>query len=158
MVALVLQRDVAVWIHAGDSRLFHFRDGVLAHKTIDHSYGSRMTAEGELVEGGPETDRFKNILFSAIGIGHELRLDYGQVDDLRTGDSFVLASDGLWAYFTERELGSIVHKCPAREAAETLIRLARDRARGHGDNLSVAIVKLEKPDPADRPALRPPQA
>jgi serine/threonine protein phosphatase PrpC len=148
LVAVVLQRDMAVWIHAGDSRLFHFRDGALAHKTIDHSYGSRLTSEGELVEGGPETDQFKNILFSAIGIGHELRLDYGQVNDLRTGDSFVLASDGLWAYFTERELGTIVHKSPAREAAETLVRLARERARGHGDNLSVAIVKLEKPDPA----------
>jgi serine/threonine protein phosphatase PrpC len=156
MVALVIQRGVAVWIHAGDSRLFHFRDGALAHKTIDHSYGSRLTADGELVEGGPETDRFKNILFSAIGIGHELRLDYGQVDDLRTGDSFVLASDGLWAYFTERELGTIVNKCPAREAAETLVRLARERARGHGDNLSVAIVKLEKPDapPAKSPLAR----
>ncbi len=155
LVALVVQRSVASWVHAGDSRLFHFRDGVLATKTIDHSYGSRMTADGQLVEGGPETDRYKNILFSAIGIGHELRLDYGQVDDLRTGDSFVLASDGLWAYFTERELGSIVHSVPAREAAETLVRLARERARGHGDNLSVAIVKLEKPDPVDKDKRRP---
>jgi serine/threonine protein phosphatase PrpC len=155
LVALVIQRGVASWIHAGDSRLFHFRDGNLASKTIDHSYGSRLTAEGELVEGGPETDRFKNILFSAIGIGHELRLDHGRVADLRTGDCFVLASDGLWAYFTERELGTIVHSAPAREAAETLVRLARERARGHGDNLSVAIVKLDQPDPAQNTQRRP---
>ncbi len=158
LVALVLQRGVASWIHAGDSRLFHFRDGLLAHKTIDHSYGSRMTAEGELVEGGPETDRYKNILFSAIGIGHDLRLDHGQVDDLRTGDCFVLASDGLWAYFTERELGTIVHRLAAREAAETLVRLARERASGHGDNLSVAIVKLEKPHPLEKGRLKAPRA
>ncbi len=156
IVALILQREVAVWMHAGDSRMYHFRDGLLAHKTIDHSYGSRMTPEGELVEGGPETDAYKNILFSALGIGHELRLDYGRVDDLRTGDAFLLASDGLWAYFTERELGNVVHKLAAREAAETLVRLARERARGHGDNLSVAIVKLEAPDPPARPAaMRP---
>ncbi len=150
IVALLLQREVAQWMHAGDSRLYHFRDGALAHRTIDHSYGSRMTADGELVEGGPETDAYKNILFSALGIGHELRLDYGRVDDLRTGDAFLLASDGLWAYFTERELGNVVHKLAPREAAETLVRLARERARGHGDNLSVAIVKLERPDPARR--------
>jgi PPM family protein phosphatase len=98
----LLQKDSAVWIHAGDSRLYHFRDGAVAHKTIDHSYGSRMTADGTLVEGGPETDRFKNVLFSAIGIGHDLRLDYGSVEDLRPGDAFLLASDGLWAYFSER--------------------------------------------------------
>jgi len=98
------------------------------------------------VEGGPETDRYKNILFSAIGIGHELRLDYGEVKDLRPGDSFVLASDGLWAYFTEREIGAIVHQLPVRDAAESLVHLARERAQGGGDNLSVAIVKLVKPD------------
>lgn len=145
VVVLLLQREAALWMHAGDSRLYHFRDGALVHRTIDHSYGSRVNAAGELVEGGPETDPYKNILFSALGIGHELRLDYGQVDDLRPGDSFLLASDGLWAYFTERELGGIVHQLPAREAAETLVSAARERARGHGDNLSVAIVKLEAP-------------
>ncbi|SPE25332.1 Protein serine/threonine phosphatase [Burkholderiales bacterium] len=147
LVALLLQRDCAVWVHAGDSRLYYFRDGSLVHKTIDHSYGSQLDAEGKLVEGGPETERFKNILFSAIGIGHELRLDYGQAQELQPGDSFVLASDGLWAYFSEREIGAAAHRHPAREAAESLVRQARERARGYGDNLSVAIIKLEKPDP-----------
>lgn len=146
LVALVVQRDYAVWVHAGDSRLYHYRDGALAHKTVDHSYGSRLNAEGQLVEGGPENQRYKNILFSAIGIGHELRLDYGEVQDLRPGDSFVLASDGLWAYFSEREIGAIVHGQAVRDATESLVRQARERARGCGDNLSVAIIKLEKPE------------
>jgi len=151
LVAVLLQRERAVWVHAGDSRMYHYRDGKLVHKTIDHSYGSRVTEDGELVEGGPEKDRFKNVLFSAIGIGHDLRLDYGELDDLRTGDCFVLASDGLWAYFTEREIGAVVQKLPAREAAAALIQQARTRARGRGDNLSIAIIKLEK---AEKPVVR----
>ncbi len=146
LVAVLLQSDHAVWIHAGDSRLYHFRDGAVAHKTIDHSYGSRMTVDGTLVEGGPETDRYKNVLFSAIGIGHDLRLDYGAVDDLRPGDAFLLASDGFWAYFSEKEMGAIVKNFGVRDAAENLVRHARERAQGHGDNLSLAIVKLEAPD------------
>jgi len=148
LVAVIVQKESAVWIHAGDSRLYHFRDGVVAHKTIDHSYGSRMTADGTLVEGGPETDRYKNVLFSALGIGHDLRLDYGSIEDLRAGDAFLLASDGLWAYFSEKELGAIVKNFNARDAAENLVRHARDRAQGHGDNISVAIVKLDPPDKA----------
>jgi serine/threonine protein phosphatase PrpC len=146
LVAVLLQKECAVWIHAGDSRLYHFRNGAVAHKTIDHSYGSRMAADGSLVEGGPETDRYKNVLFSALGIGHDLRLDYGTDDDLRAGDAFLLASDGLWAYFSEKEMGAIVKSFSARDAAENLIRNARERAQGHGDNLSVAILKLDAPE------------
>jgi PPM family protein phosphatase len=146
LVALYLKRDSAIWIHAGDSRLYHFRDGALVHKTIDHSFGSRMTPEGELIEGGPEHSAYKNVLFSALGIGHDLRLDYGELSELAAGDAFVLASDGLWAYFTEREIGNTVREHPAREAAEALINQARTRAQGGGDNLSIAIVKLDPPD------------
>ena len=48
---------------------------------------------------------------------------------------------------------TVVHEKAAREAAESLIGTARERAQGVGDNLSVAIVKLEKPDPQP-PGLR----
>ncbi len=147
LVAVLIQSGSAVWVHAGDSRLYHFRDGVLAHKTVDHSYGSRIASDGTLVEGGPETSRYKNILFSAIGIGHELRVDFGELRNLRAGDAFVLSSDGLWAYFSESEIGLTVHQLSPREAAQQLIDEARERAKGYGDNLSIAIVKLEKPDP-----------
>ena len=47
-------------------------------------------------------------------------------------------SDGLWHYFTPRELGAIVHALPPREATEMLVGKARQRARGSGDNLSLA--------------------
>jgi serine/threonine protein phosphatase PrpC len=150
LVGLILKGDQAVWAHTGDSRMYHFHDGTLIHKTIDHSYGSKLTEDGELVEGGPDTDRYKNVLFSAIGIGHEMRLDFGSAEKLRPGDSFVLSSDGLWAYFSEREIGAIVHARPAREAAEALVQLARARSRGRGDNLSIAIIKLEKPEEKPR--------
>jgi len=49
----------------------------------------------------------------------------------------------LWHYFTEAELGSVVATLTAREATEFLIDKARLRAKGSGDNLSLAIVKIE---------------
>ena len=59
-------------------------------------------------------------------------------DDVR-----VWRSDGLWHYFTPKELGAIVHTLPPREAAEMLVGKARHRARGGGDNLSLALVRVE---------------
>jgi hypothetical protein len=42
----------------------------------------------------------------------------------------------------------VLSTLPPREASEQLISLARERAEGRGDNLSLAIVKLEPPAPA----------
>jgi serine/threonine protein phosphatase PrpC len=61
---------------------------------------------------------------------------------------FLLASDGLWAYFSDEELGDILSSMGPRDASERLISLGRERAEGRGDNLSLAIVKLEPPEPA----------
>ena len=63
-------------------------------------------------------------------------------DDLRAGDSFLLCSDGLWAYFGEAELGGVLAAHTARAASELLIDRARTRAQGEGDNVSLAILKL----------------
>ena len=64
---------------------------------------------------------------------------------------FLLASDGLWAYFEDDELADILYSQPPREASERLVSLARERAEGRGDNLSVVIIRL---DPQPKQALR----
>jgi len=40
----------------------------------------------------------------------------------------------------------VLDRLPAREAAESLIDKARERAQGSGDNLSLVVVKLEPLD------------
>lgn len=142
-VALLVQGRRADWAYVGDSRLFHFRDGTLQHRTIDHSYGSAINAQGELIEGGPERRRFRSVLFSAVGARSGLRVDHGEADGLRAGDRFVLASDGLWNYVKEAEMASLLQDLPARDATRRMVDLARERARGKGDNLSLAVIKME---------------
>ena len=151
LVALLLDAGTAYWVHAGDSRLYLFRHGQLLAQTADQSYAMRQAADGSLGEGGPEAARFKNILVSAIGIGQDLRVDHGHWPTLAAGDTFLLASDGLWAHFTVEELGRVLDIANPRQAAEQLVKHARLRAGGHGDNLSMVIVKLN-PLPRSRTA------
>ena len=146
VVALIVKRNYAIWAHAGDSRLYFFRAGRLVRHTIDHTYASHLRAEGKLEEAERAQQRFKNILVSALGIAREPNLVIDEVDDLQVGDAFLLCSDGLWAYFDDHELAALLHGLPPREASEHLVRLARERADGRGDNLSLAIVKLEAPE------------
>jgi len=143
LVALMVRRHYAIWAHAGDSRLYLFRAGKLLRRTADHTYAHHLRSEGKLAEAEAAQEKYKNILVSALGIAREPQLMIDEVQDLQVGDAFLLCSDGLWAYFTDSELGSLLHSLAPREASEHLVRLARERAEGHGDNVSLAIVKLE---------------
>ncbi|HUL63924.1 MAG TPA: protein phosphatase 2C domain-containing protein [Burkholderiaceae bacterium] len=146
IVALIVKKDYAIWAHAGDSRLYFFRAGKLVHRTDDHTYAAKLLSEGKVSAAEVAAHKYKNILVSALGISREPKLAVGEASELRVGDAFILCSDGLWAYFEDHELGSLLHSLPPREASEHLVRIARERAQGRGDNLSLAIVKLEAPE------------
>lgn len=154
MVALIVTRNQAIWAHAGDSRLYYFRAGKLVHRTLDHTYAAQLLAEGKIEAAQAAEKKFKNVLVSALGIAREPQVVIGEASDLRVGDAFILCSDGVWAYFEDYELGSLLHGLPPRDASEQIVRIARERAKGRGDNLSLAIVKLEAPEPR-KPLVRP---
>lgn len=145
MVALIVQRGQAVWAHAGDSRLYFFRGHRLLHRTADHSYAAHLAAAGRPSAALVAEKKFKNVIASALGIAGAPRVTLGQANDLQAGDQFLLCSDGLWAYFEDDELSSLLNRLSPRKASEQLIQLARERARGRGDNISLAIIKLDAP-------------
>ncbi|MCX8018524.1 MAG: serine/threonine-protein phosphatase, partial [Rhodocyclaceae bacterium] len=92
------------------------------------------------------------LLISCLGDKDEPKIDFGEAVPLVDGDCFLVCTDGLWAYFSDEELGRVLKEFAVRAAAEILINSARERAKGRGDNLSLAIVRLrqlaeEKPLP-----------
>jgi serine/threonine protein phosphatase PrpC len=135
-------RDCHV-IHSGDSRVYHFRGAEMVSRTIDHSYVQRLVAEGSISEEEANNHPQSNLLTGCLGTHQDPPLSLGHVDRLEIGDSVLACSDGLWHYFTPRELGAIVHALPPREAGEMLVSKARQRARGGGDNLSLALVRVD---------------
>ncbi len=145
IVALLVKRDHAIWAHAGDSRMYWFRGPRLISRTEDHTFASQLREEGRAAEAQVAASRFKNVLVSALGIAREPKFVIDETSDLQIGDAFVLCSDGLWAYIEDDELGRCVNDLSPRAASEHIVRLARERAKGRGDNLSLAIVKLEAP-------------
>ena len=133
-------------IHAGDSRVYHFRGADMLVRTIDHSYVQRLVDEGQINETEANTHPQSNLLTGCLGTHQDPPITVTQIDHLEVGDCVLACSDGLWHYFTPREIGAIVHALPPREATEMLVSKARQRARGSGDNLSLALVRLESLD------------
>lgn len=148
---LVLTPGRADWAHCGDSRIYQFRNGEMIARTVDHSLVMRkMVIPGYLTEEQAETHPNKNLLVSCLGEEARPEIDFGEAAPLQGEDCFLLCSDGIWAYFKNEELGQILASMPPRQAAEALIERARERAKGHGDNASLAIVKIkeiEQPKP-----------
>ena len=140
MVSPSLECDT---IHAGDSRVYHFRGAEMMSRSIDHSYVQRLVDEGQINEEEANSHPQSNLLTGCLGTNQDPPLTHTHIDQLEIGDTLLACSDGLWHYFTPRELGAIVHALPAREASEMLVNKARQRARGGGDNLSLALVRVD---------------
>ena len=119
----------------------------MLRRTVDHSYVEHLVATGKITAAEALQHPHRNVLLAALGGKDEPRISLGMTATLLPGDAFVLCSDGLWAYLEDEEFGALVAANPARRACEVLIELARQRAAGGGDNISLAVIKFERDSP-----------
>jgi len=134
------------WAHTGDSRIYQYHGSTFVRRTIDHSYVQALVSRGELTEEQAAVHPQSNILMGCLGTENEPPVDVHFIPKLKAGDTLMVCSDGVWHYFNQKEIGSVLSTLSAREATEFLIEKARSRARGGGDNLSLVVVKLEPLD------------
>jgi len=140
---LILPDRRAYTVHAGDSRVYHYRGADLVRRTIDHSYVQRLIEEGKITEAQANIHPQSNLLTGCLGSQQDPPVEIRAIDRLEIGDALMACSDGLWHYLSSKEIGAIIQTLPPREATEMLISKARQRARGGGDNLSAALIRLD---------------
>lgn len=131
------------WIHCGDSRLHHFQQDHLAFRTKDHSYVQALLDSGQISESEARDHPRSNVLLNCLGGHQEPVASVHTIAAMAAGDTLLVCSDGLWHHFTDDELGHVVHELPPRAACELLIRKAKNRSAGRGDNISLIVLKFE---------------
>lgn len=131
------------WAHTGDSRIYHYNGNQFIKRTMDHSYVQTLVNRGEITEDEANNHPQSNILMGCLGTDDDPPVDFHFISQLRPGDVLMACSDGVWHYFNNTEIGSVLSSLSAREATEFLIEKARSRGHGTGDNLSLVVVKLE---------------
>jgi serine/threonine protein phosphatase PrpC len=130
----------------GDSRLYRFSEGKCLARTNDAAYVEHLVADEKLPPEAARNHRKSSLLLNLLGSSERQPfVTIGSHAGLAAGDAFLLASDGLWHYFADGELGAATHRATPRQASEMLINKAGERAKGNGGNCSMAIVKLVKP-------------
>ena len=103
-----------------------------------------MSFGGQTTEDEAMRHPQANILVGCLGMrATPPPIDVHETERLGAGDALLACSDGLWHYFTPEELGAVIAEQSPREAVALLVSEARQRAHGTGDNLSLALLKLE---------------
>ncbi|MDB5804687.1 MAG: serine/threonine-protein phosphatase [Betaproteobacteria bacterium] len=140
-----------VWAHCGDSRLYLFRDGKFVKRTDDHSLVEILFQQGKITEAEMLTHPERSRLFSSLGGDEPPTIVFGSLEDPEAGDTVMLGSDGLWTYFEPFEMAQLISYRTLPDACDRLIALARNRASGNGDNISIALIR--KPAPQGKRGL-----
>jgi PPM family protein phosphatase len=147
VVCLVLDFvDHAVhWAHAGDSRLYWFRQGRVLRRTQDHSLVQSLIDAGSLAPEAVRDHPRRSELRSALGIAAE-SLEVTAVDGnepVQPGDCFLLCTDGLWEYLPDAVLVETLRTAPRPQAWLDALRAQVYSAARHKathDNFSALAV------------------
>jgi protein phosphatase len=137
--ALVLRTDGAWVAHVGDSRAYRIRDGNIEQLSFDHSmvweYARRQKIDPDEVQGIPP-----NVIFRSLGPEPLVSIDIEGVHPIRTGDIYVLCSDGLSGQVDDAEIGAVASNLSPAEACRFMVDLAN--LRGGPDNITLIIVRV----------------
>ena len=139
-IALVVPPEVII-AHAGDSRCYLGRRGVLGRMTLDHTYAELLVASGHATVEDVDETPLENVLVNAVG-GMEgtTRVELRRVA-LEAGDAILLCSDGLIRHVEDPAISEELGRGgPAAERVEALIEAA---IRGGGsDNVTVVLARF----------------
>lgn len=141
-VLLYLEPQTACWLHVGDSRLYHFRDGQLVNRTNDHSLLRLMQDQGTTLPTAA-ADLAQSQLYMRLGGGTAPEPDFNRCK-LRDGDRFLLCSDGLWQALEPEEMMDVLSGSASDdEGVKQLMKLARQRGGDKCDNISLIVAEWQ---------------
>jgi protein phosphatase len=143
--ATTLTMATLVWprayiVHAGDSRAFYLRKGLLRQLTRDQTTGEYMVDAGAWTEEQARQAPMAGALVSALG-ADELTPSVGLVD-LQPGDVLLLCTDGLTRHLADEQIAGIVGRATdAAAACRELVDAAL--AGGGSDNVTVVVARMD---------------
>lgn len=124
--------------HVGDSRAYRLRDGRLEQLTEDHSVVADLVRAGALSAEEARRHPDRNTVTRALGAADDV-VPTLRTEVVRTGDCFLVASDGLFDELPASQIGDLLATVgPVEKRARALVDAAL--ARGARDNVSVIVV------------------
>ena len=142
LVAALVQKGHAIWVHCGDSRLYVVREGKILLRTRDHSY----MEQGEFFAVKTENIN-RNVLFTCLGSPSRPVFDVSLPMRLQQKDRIMLCSDGLWRKLGDEDIASYLADVERPLSAELpdMVEEALRRGGENCDNTTVLAMGWEMP-------------
>jgi serine/threonine protein phosphatase PrpC len=144
----------------GDSRVYLLRDGALRQVTKDHSYVQEQVDAGFLTPEQARYHPYSNVITRCVGASQDVEPDTYD-GEVKTGDLFLVASDGLTGMVDDRRLQQLLL---SRASPGRLVDALISEANGRGglDNITAIVVQVVAVDDprleektGETPAYRP---
>lgn len=142
-VAALVQDDQVCWAHAGDSRCYLLRGGVIAAATRDHSAVQQWADWGIIRQDEMKMHPDRNKITNCLG-GVESRfyVESAPALPVQPGDVLLLCSDGLWGPLSDAEIAAAFHTAPLAATLEQLMDKAMFLEGSGADNTSAVVARL----------------
>ncbi len=109
IILLVIQNDQARWAHLGDSRLYAFHKNRVVFQTKDHSVPQVLVSAGDIRPEDIRGHEDRNRLLRSLGNQDDFRpVILENPFQVRSGDAFLLCTDGFWEYVLENEMEELL--------------------------------------------------
>src|SRR5947209_4411866 len=130
--------------HVGDSRAYLIRDGELTQLTDDHSLVGELVRSGKLAPEEAESHPQRSVITRALGTDPNVDVDTF-TQETRSGDIFVICSDGLYSMVGNQRILELVERNRAdlNRAAKALVAAANKA--GGDDNITVICFEIAAP-------------
>jgi protein phosphatase len=140
IVAVLLIGNELVIGHVGDSRVYLLREGELRQLTQDHSLVMEQVRRGLITREQAAESEMQNIIIRALGSEQSVQPDIEELN-LMSGDTVMLATDGLTKLLRDEEIRNIVQNSDSVSAAcDRLIDAAK--ANGGDDNITCLLLRV----------------
>lgn len=149
LTLLHLHEGGASIAHAGDSRVYHIRNGKIQWKTEDHKMVTEMLKAGILTHEQAANHPQSNIISRAIQgkTVKPVKADFKLIKDIAPNDYFFMCTDGVLESISDDLLEDIIGNAESDEEKNKLIQQICQAQSS--DNFSAYLIKIKAIDEAE---------
>jgi len=145
IVIMLIEQNYAILGHAGDSRIYIYRDKKLIQLTRDDSKLQNLI-DNNLITPAEESDfQDRHIITKALGITSNIEPDIQKVN-LKNKDLFILCTDGIYIHNSNEEILANIKQ--NRDKLQKICDVFKENCyeKGATDNLTAVVLKIETKD------------